>query len=197
MKKAALWLCAVLLAFGLFGCAEKPLSITEEEALTVLTDLVPRSYEFNVIFFGEGLPIAEPPAERPATVQYLPVREDCGYRSVAEIQAAAERIYSVRYLSGVYVSAFLGVTSEDSDGGLDTSVSPRYKEIQGVLSANAAVIPLAIRGRLEVISATVGKATPQYVTTNAVCRTESGETVEMTILLTLEDGVWLLDSPTY
>ena len=45
------------MAVSLFSCSKpKPLEISEEEALAVLTDLVPRSYEFNVIFFGEGLP---------------------------------------------------------------------------------------------------------------------------------------------
>ena len=109
----------------------------------------------------------------------------------------AEQVYSTRYLDGVYVAAFIGVLAESDDGMVDTTVSPRYQEIGGKLQADMAAKVKNIRGRLEVVSATVEDTTPTYVTTKATCLDEDGNTVVLTVLLTLENGVWLLDSPTY
>lgn len=197
MKRILILLLLPVLLMVSTSCAEKNLEITPEEATAVLKDLVPRSYELNVIFFGEGLPVEDPPETKPATVTYRPVTADCGYTSIAQIMRAAEQVYSKRYLDGVYVSAFIGVAAESEDGMLDTTVSPRYQEIGGKLQADTAASVKDIRGKLEVLSVTLGKATPTYVATEATCRDGEGNTVVMTVLLTLENGVWLLDSPTY
>ncbi len=197
MKRFWVLLLLPILMMGLVACSEKPLEITEEEANRVLKELVPLSYELNVIFFGEGLPVENPPAEKPATTTYLPVRQDSTYTSIAAIQKAAEKVYSKRYLDGVYISAFIGVAVESEDGMLDTSVSPRYQEFGGGLRMDISTDAMAIRGKRDVVSATVIGATPTYVTTEAVCRDENGNTETITILLTKENGVWLLDSPTY
>ena len=200
MKRIALLLIALLLTVALLpSCSSgpDPLEITEEEALRVLKDLVPRSYDLNVIFFGEGLPLDGMPETKPTTLQYLPVAEGSPYTKISELKKAAEAVYSSRYLTGVYVGAFEGVSAEEADGLLDTSVSPRYSEYGGKLHGDASAEAKDIRGRLEVLSATVGRCTPEYVTTRVTCREEDGDTVEVTILLTLENGVWLLDSPTY
>lgn len=199
MKRILLLLLSLMLLVGTAtACSsEKPLEITEEEALRVLKDLVPRSYDLNVIFFGEGLPAEGVPETKPTTVVYLPVAAESPYAKIAEIKAAAANIYSSRYLNGVYVAAFEGVVAESTDGLLDTNVSPRYTEYGGKLYVDVSAEAKDIRGKLEVVSATVGRCTPQYVTTRVTCLEEDGDTVEVTILLTLENGVWLLDSPTY
>ena len=106
---------ACLMAVGLAACA-RPLSIGEEEAFAILTELVPLSYEINDMFFGEGLPAAEPPEERPGKVSYRAVSDDCGYRTVAEMMAAAERVYSERYLKSLYVTVFAG-NENDAEAG--------------------------------------------------------------------------------
>ena len=199
MKKILLLLLAGLLAAGLCACA-RPLSIGEEEALSVLTELVPLSYEINDMFFGNGLPAADPPEERPDKVSYRAVSADCGYRSTAEMKEAAGRVYSERYLESVFVTVFSGNENDGEAGelGLDMSTSPRYKDILGQLSVDVSYVPLAIRGRLTVGSVTLGRATPQYVSTEVVCCDEAGQTVTLTVLLTQNaDGAWRLDSPTY
>lgn len=197
MKRLLILFLLPVLLLTAVSCREKDLEITVEEATEVLKELVPRSYELNVIFFGEGLPVENPPEVKPSAVSYQPVTADCGYTSVSQIMQKAEQVYSARYLSGVYVAAFMGVSAESDDGMLDTTVSPRYQEIGGKLQADTAAQVKKIRGRLEVLSATVEDATPTYVTTKAVCRDENGATVTLTVLLTIENGVWLLDSPTY
>ena len=199
MKKIGILCLIGTLIAGLFGCA-RPLSIGEEEALSVLTELVPLSYEINDLFFGNGLPAADPPEERPGTVSYRPVRDDCSYRSTDEMKAAAAKVYSARYLESVFVTVFSGNENDAQAGelGLDMSTSPRYREIDGRLTVDVSYQPLAIRGRLTVVSVTLGRATPQYVATETVCRNEAGETETLRILLTKNpDGAWRLDSPTY
>ena len=189
---------AILLAIvaGFSSCS-KPLEISDEEALTVLKDLVPKSYDINVIFFGEGLPAVDEAYEQEHTsTAYFKVRDDVPYSSVQDIKNAAEKVYSSRYLDGIYVGAFKGVATESSDGMLDASVSPRYREIGGELMVDVSVAPKAIRGRLEVISAEVTKKTSKYVKIS-MTYSENGKQAVTDAYLTLEDDVWLLDSPTY
>lgn len=190
-------LLAVFAAGSLLACSKKPaLKIEREEALSVLKELVPRSYELNVIFFGEGLPaVAEAYEEEHTKTAYFPVREDAAYASVEAIESEAEKVYSRRYLEEIYVGAFVGMTSDEGEGLL-TSVSPRYKEIGGVLHIDVSVQPLSIRGKLEVTDAEIKKSTPEYVELTVTCL-EGGQEIQLSILLTLQDGVWLLDSPTY
>lgn len=200
MKKR-IWLITVavlLFLASLTACAPK-LSISEEQALAVLQDLVPRSYDINVIFFGAGLPAQSHAGEgASAGAIYYPVTEDCGYRSIAEIKTAAEKVYSKRYLDGIYVAAFTGVAAESADGGADLSLSPRYRDLaEDGLCINITVDPVAIRERLEVEAVTVGKRTTTYVMTTVTCRDAAGNSVTMSIPLTKENGVWLLDGPTY
>lgn len=201
MRLLSLFLTLLLLGLALLsGCTPKapPLEIDAETALAVVKDLVPRSYEMNVLFFGAGLPLSEAPTKDDDQTEYIAVSDDCGYASIAQIKTAAEEIYSKRYLNGVYIAAFVGVTSVGEDGGLDTSVSPRYREIGGKLTMDAhTAVNTNMRGRLTVEAVTVESSTAEYVTTTALCRTEDGQSLTMTVLLAYENGVWLLDSPTY
>ena len=203
MKKTRLLSLLLALMTGLAllsGCTPKapPLEIEAEVALAVVKDLVPRSYEMNMLFFGRGLPLSEAPTKDENQTEYIAVTDDCGYASIKEIKTAAEKVYSKRYLNGVYVAAFVGVTSVGEDGGLDASVSPRYREIGGKLTMDAhTTVNTNMRGRLTVEAVTVESSTAEYVTTTVLCKTEDGQSVTMTVLLAYENGVWLLDSPTY
>ncbi|MBQ4065811.1 MAG: hypothetical protein IJD10_06895 [Clostridia bacterium] len=198
MKRILLFVLVILCLVGGTACSEKNLEISEEEALRVMTELVPLSHELNVIFFGEGLPVTEPPAERPTATTYLPVSADSPYSSIAAIKTAAEKVYSSRYLEGIYVAAFVGVIPESDDGSVNTLVSPRYQEFGSGLQADVSVAPKPnMLGKLTVQSVKVGRATPTYIAVETTCLDEGGNTVVKTILLTIENGVWLLDSPTY
>lgn len=197
IKRIMAVLAAVLVLFSLAAChRRKPLEISDEEALAVLRDLVPRSYELNVIFFGEGLPAVGAEGEYTDTT-YLPVTDDCGYASIRQIKAAAEKVYSLSYLQGVYVPVFEGLVATSEDGLLDNNLSARYKEFYGRLYVDVAHDRVDIRGRLTVTACAVKKKTPDYVSVLTECLDENGEKVTTTFLLTLENDVWLLDGPTY
>ena len=196
MKRILVLLLSLVLTVSMFSCSKpKPLKISEEEAYEVLCDLVPRSYEFNVIFFGEGLPHEHGEYEDTTYVEV-----DLGkskYSSIPEIKVEVERVYSKRYLKSIYVNMFVGSKTTSSDGLLDNDVSPRYKEIEGKLMIDASYDEVNIMGKLTVVSTAVVKKTPKYVCVDAVCQDENGNEIQKRFFLTLENGVWLLDGPTY
>ncbi len=186
----------ILAAALVFIFADKPLKITEEEALAVLTDLVPKSHEINRILFGEGLPVGEDSEKDNTTaVEYTVIKDGGGYTSIAEIKEAAEKVYSKQYLKGVYVGAFEGEFME-SEQGVIMTVSPRYREIGGKLYIDVKAQKLNIRDKLEVVSVKVGKRTPKYIKLDTVCR-ENGKELELEMVITKENGAWRLDAPTY
>lgn len=189
----------VTAVLSLFGCSEETLEISEDEAFAVLSDLVPKSYEINRILFGEGLPaVDEAYTETKNGTAYFDVKDGSGYSSKAEIKAAAEKVYSKRYLDGVYVYAFEGVALESGEENLDLMVSPRYTEIGGKLKVDINSEHVAIRNKLTVISSEIVKKTAEYVKLNAVCREDGNDAeFQVTMLITLENNVWLLDGPTY
>lgn len=200
MKKILILLISLVLAVSFFSCSscnepKEPLEISEEKAFEVLCDLVPRSYEFNVIFFGEGLPHED--GEYDDTMYVEVDLSESKYASISEIKAEVERVYSERYLKSIYVNMFVGSKTTSSDGLLDNDVSPRYKVIDGKLMIDASYDEIDIMGKLTVVSTKVVKKTPEYVSVDAVCHDENGNEIEKRFFLTLENEVWLLDGPTY
>lgn len=201
MKKSVLLLitAAIILPL-LFSCGgkkKKPLEISEEDALEVLSELVPLSYEFNVIFFGDGLPVVKYSGEHTETAYFEVDISKTEYDSISSIKKAVEKVYSKRYLDSVYVNMFVGSQSTSADGLLDNDVSPRYKEILGKLNIDVSYNKLDIMGRLTVVSSEIVKKTHEYVSLNAVCLNEDGEEINKQFFITKENGVWLLDGPTY
>lgn len=197
MKKILIAVLSLALFLGMLsGCGENKLKITDEEALEVLSDLVPRSYEINEMFFGQGLPREDETVYE--KTKYVPVDiAKSPYLTVAAMKNAAEEVYSGNYLDSIYVIMFIGTESSESDGLLDNDTSPRYKEISGELCIDAAYKPHDILGRLTVQSVKVAKRTADYVAVDAVCVDEDGNELDKTFYLTVENGVWLLDGPTY
>lgn len=196
MKRIVILLIALVLSVPLASCSKpKPLKISEEEAFEVLTDLVPRSYEFNVIFFGEGLPHEVGDYDETTYVEVDLSKSD--YGSIPEIKLQVERVYSGRYLRSIYINMFVGSKTTGKDGLLDNDVSPRYKVIDGKLMIDAGYDEVDIMGRLTVVSTRVVKKTPKYVSVDAVCLDENGNEINKRFFLTYENGVWLLDGPTY
>ncbi len=196
MKRVLILFFSLLLAASFVSCSKpKPLKISEDDAYEVLCDLVPRSYEFNVIFFGEGLPHEDGEYEDTTYVEVDLTKTK--YTSIPAIKNEVERVYSKRYLKSIYVNMFVGSKTTSSDGLLDNDVSPRYKVIDGKLMIDASYDEVNIMGKLTVVSTKVVKKTPKYVSVDAVCQDENGNEIEKRLFLTLENGVWLLDGPTY
>ncbi|MBQ0101458.1 MAG: hypothetical protein KBT31_01500 [Firmicutes bacterium] len=188
MKKTIATILLILVGLALISCApaEKPLEITPEEAKNVINSLLPDAVTVNEIFFGEGLK-CEPPASDGAV--FCPVTADCGFKTVDEIKALAEKVYSAGYLDSVYVSVFEG-TKDDGEG--IAVISPRYKVISGVLNVNITAKRYNIRTVTSVDNVEITEKTPEYVKVTA---TADGE--KMTFTLTKQAEKWLFAGPTY
>lgn len=196
MKRIVILLLALVLCLPLISCSKpKPLKISEEEAYEVLSTLVPQSYEINVIFFGEGLPHEDGEYDDTTYVEVDLVSSK--YASIEAIKVDAERIYSQRYLRSIYINMFVGSKTTSEDGLLDNDVSPRYKMIDGKLMIDASYDEVEIMGKLIVVSTQIVKKTPKYVSVDAVCNDENGNEINKRFFITKENGVWLLDGPTY
>ena len=108
------------------GCVVTPdiftEKISEEEALSYAKDLIEKSYDINVIVFGEGLPYLE---ERdPDNPLYAPVLENEKFNTANEIKLAIRKVYSKEYAQSIENVAFRG-----SESGIEgTTLFPRYIE---------------------------------------------------------------------
>ena len=132
------------------------------------------------------------------------VRRDSGYLSIEDIKERAAEIYSAAYLSSVNESVFTGITVSDRDSGTlyplymneidenDQLFLKKYNQYKG----------LELGRRVYDYSTTridKGDSNASYVVLEIESWLEGKES-ERTVVrvaLTLENGEWFLDSPTY
>ena len=170
-----------------------------------LIELIDASAEINDIFFGEGLPVYERDGEfaketgiydnvEAALDIYEMVSADCEYLTIDSIKMAAEKVYSRDYLESVYEMAFSGYA--DTNTGNVTSA--RYFETGDWLFKNTLFEPFDLLEReylydsLEIIK----PSSADYINISIDCLVGE-ETEAITLSFILQDGEWLLDSPTY
>lgn len=181
-------LCMGILLGALSGCSVK---MSDEEARSILSELVPLSLEMNGIFFGDGLPLEDENAEPMESVtggQYMRVSPTAKYQSIAEIKTAAESIYTAEYLqNSVYPMAFDGVDD----------ARPRYAERDGVLCRNLNSVSFPLTDRLEFDRATVSDTGYEVIELSVPYTDADGAEKTAKITLRQQNGKWLLDSPTY
>ena len=195
-------LFTMLLITPLSGCKKKepepePIQMTDEEAKEIMKSLIPESEKINEIFWGKGLE-AEERKDGGASVIFLPVKDGCGYGSIADIKAAAEKVYSKSYLThSVYTGMFDGIASESADGVVDFAMDPRYKDIGGRLYVNVSYTPLELKTKLITDTARV-EASDAYSVTIRMNYEISGEgSGALDVKIVMQDGEWRLDTPSY
>ena len=180
--------CMGILLGALSGCSVK---MSDEEARSILSELVPLSLEMNEIFFGDGLPLEDENAEPMESVtggQYMRVSPTAKYQSIAEIKTAAESVYTAEYLqNSVYPMAFDGVDD----------ARPRYAERDGVLCRNLNSVSFPLTDRLEFDRATVSDTGYEVIELSVPYTDADGAEKTAKITLRQQNGKWLLDSPTY
>ncbi len=115
-----------------------------QELYARVVELVEASYELNTIFYGEGLPYYDRTlpmyadlysdySKEQYTKDYNIVSTQSKYRSIDEIKAAAEKVYSKELLENqVYKAAFDGLIIT-GEGVPTTSAGARYRENDGEL----------------------------------------------------------------
>lgn len=195
----------------MFSCASR---MTDDEARSILGQLVPLSQELNDVFWGEGLSVdlSEELVDSVTADQYRPVTADAKYQSIQEIKDAAEKVFSSEYLESVYAVAFGeydademtkndiqkgdGIYYDANDLILNT-IYPRYKqERDGILCRNISQKPYELNTEVFTDTAVVKKRANNLIVCEVKCIC-SGVESTMNIALRCQDGVWLLDGPTY
>ena len=130
------------------------------------------------------------------------VRLDGEIQSVSQIKAMAEEVYSTDYLSSIYDSMFVGtVGAADSVDGL----SARYIEYsnEGVvcLMESNSFEPLITERRVYDFSTAeiVRPSNKNHITVeiDSYLPSNPDRVQRVRLSLTLQDGIWMLDSATY
>ena len=208
-KIIAFLLALTLAASTLISCAP---SVDIEEIRGVLHDLLPKAEELNVIYFGEGLPLA---SERELVekfyasfdsdvemINYHPVDPDCGYTSEDEIREATLEVFTEGYSEYLFERAFTGITAvfgEGSDEELKINANyAMYLMQNGTLTVRLDLAEDAIPlGRVyDVDRAEIVRARRGYVIVR-VPSTLDGEEADIELRLVKTPDGWRLDSPTY
>ena len=196
-KKIILLILALIITVSLFSCQTG--GPDDEVLLARFSELIPAAAEINDIFFGEGLPVYSredyPEAYQLTTdadPDYDFVTLDAKYQSVEEIKAAAEAVYTSDYLASIYGLIF--------DGFYDESIghiAARYTDDGNGFAKHNNTEPQISEARTyDLESAKVLMKNGSYATIE-VDTTYAGESESVRIRMKNQDGVWLLDDPTY
>ncbi len=178
-----------------FARIVKAADLTGNEGEPIFIDQASGSYLFAIDYTEEK---PEYVYDEDDIEGYNVVRIDAKYLSIEEIKNAAEQVYSADYLRGVYQAAFDGLSSGAlTSGGV---VGARFFE-QGYLLRQAENIkPLITEKRIYDYSTMkiVRPSSAKYVNISIDSHLEgSDEITNIRLSLTLANGRWYLDTPTY
>lgn len=212
MKKVIALLLLVLLTLAvLTSCGTE--QYPAEEIIAALDELIPASAELNEIYFGVGLPIDANEDELiemisgadtdVAPVEYIPVTEDCKYRTETELKEATYAVFSKEYADFLIERGFTGISSStvNADGEIEVenAIFARYIETDGVLTRRIGTKDEAMKlGReYDLSSAEVVTAKNGYAVVNVPTTVDGTADVDVRIKLVKTSDGWRLDSPTY
>lgn len=222
LKKLIAAAAVILILAGVYAAAagigysvmksDQPISDADLQAR--MEDLIPKAAEINEIIWGKGIaldPSAEPKLDTVTGAQYRPVAPDASYKSTDELRAAIAEVYSDDFIKKtINYTAFDG--SEGADDGYE--LYPRYSDLRLVSEDDTVTDILGIditnpgfELKTELDPSDV-KFERRIVEWNGFWWTSDMITVSLTesyngsesrreLNLRLENGVWLLDDPTY
>lgn len=209
-KIAALILCLMMLCAAASSCGAK---YSDEEVRLALETLLPKSFELNKIYFGEGLPLSNDRAlieefygnfdSDSEDLIYHPVASDCGYTTEEQIKDATLEVFTEEYAGFLMRRAFSGITATYNEGTADernTAVMyPRYIEQNGILTVRIDTADEALKiGRDYDLSAmNIAKKRRDYALIDIPTVAEDGTQCNVRLKLVLTEEGWRLDSPTY
>lgn len=205
--------CALLvgmLLLGTAGCGEPVSTLSNEEARTILAELLPDSQKVLRILWGDELPLEDPdatPVESVTAAQYYPIASDSPYRTEAAVRAYARTVYTEEYCKQLFQMAFEGyqlsyegpVYSDDETAETVTEThSPRFREENGVLCVDITfdISRYHLGAEVDVSQAEIVWRGVRRVTAEVDYSLE-GETGKMRLTLVETADGWRLDSPTY
>ena len=207
-KIIAFLLTIIISTLALASCGS---SADIDEIRDVLHDLIPKSEELNVIYFGEGLPLA---SDRELVeefyssfyseiemINYHPVDSECGYTSEDEIREATLAVFTEEYSEYLFTRAFTGISDVLSNGAEDVKYSAIYAMYlmqNGTLTVRIDLADEAIElGReYDIDSCEIVRSRGNYVVVS-VPSVFDGKAEDIELKLVKTPNGWRLDSPTY
>ena len=196
-------ICALLLSCLLGGCTQSSAPYELEDIYDEAVTLIERAYAVNDVVLGYGLPTWAIGSEYANRVRiyadddfanYEYVTEYPPFGSIGELKDALEAVYSQDYLESLYITLF-----EGSVGGTNV-IHAQFSESDGKLLQSVAVKPV-LKGQRIYDYATMRIVSPSnqtYVTIELESHLEhSTDSLTVRLGLSLENGEWRLDTPTY
>ena len=188
-KKVICCILALLLMLPCF-CGCKFMTLSDEEARAELEKLLPAAKELTDIFYGEGLPYEQLPAD--STDYYAFVTKDAPYQSVTALKQAAQKVFSTEYLESIYEYAFEGSDYYSSRYFMSRD---SYNTLR--LKINLNLEPMPVYQEIDLDSVKVIEGTPATVTVQVNAVNAKGQTKTKKITMVKQGDVWLLDSAAY
>ena len=176
-----------IMAISLVGCGCS--KISEDEAFTIVKDLVERSYELNVIYFGEGLKYRD--SGNPND-EYGPVLETEKYILKSSLEKATREVFAEGDATSVIKMAFTGGQSAINQN----SVMPRYvtRNDDDLLYVNKNYEPVVAEiSEYNYQTLEITKISRRFI--EAKIKTTKG--IEVNVSVINENGAWRLNSRTY
>lgn len=185
---------------------------TEEEIRTVLDELLPKSFELNEIYFGEGLPMSNDKAmveqfygmfdSDVEAINYHPVDVSCGYTTETDIREATLEVFTADYAEYLFGRAFSGISATFNEGEeqeyTSTAVYAMYIEQDGILTVrinlDEEAIPL---GRMYDLDGMELTENAENFVIAKIPTEMDGRALDVELRLVKTPDGWRLDSPTY
>ena len=187
IKSAVSLMLIAVLAVSIVGCGCS--KISEDEAYTVLKDLIERSYVLNVIYYGEGLKYRD--SGNPND-EYGMVLETESYILRSSLEKETREVFTQTYADSIINMAFLGVQSAINQN----SVMPRYVTMgdDDLIYVNKNYKPVVQEiAQYDYKTLKITKISRRFI--EAEIKTTKGINVD--VVLVNENGAWRLDSGTY
>ena len=210
--KSALRLAAAGMAGAVLVSCGGGMKVDEEELRAALGELIEKSEELNVIYFGEGLPMTEDAAVLEEfyssfdtdikSINYQPVDSECGYTNETELREATLDVFTENYSEYLFERAFSGISAVYDEGTEDqytaTAVYAMYIEENGILTARIDIAESAMElGRkYDLDGMEIVRVKENYVVVS-IPSEMNGKALDVELKVVMTENGWRLDSPTY
>ena len=165
------------------------------EEKSILVYKHPKAEIYAYLLEGYAEPVYEYFYDEDDPEDYDYVRVDCPYKLVSHIKAKAEKVYSADYLKGLELTMFVSgsmparyMNYTDGDGNIWLTKSREYKPlITETRKFDLSTAKMVRPSNSSRVNIEVESYLPSAPENRTVVR----------ITLVLQNGVWMLDSPTY
>ncbi|MCD8056488.1 MAG: hypothetical protein LUE25_07265 [Clostridiales bacterium] len=183
---------AAVLPISFVSCEAAP---TEDEAIGIIENLLPRTYLLNEIYFGVGMDYIDDGSEG----KYMPVSDDSPYLTEEELRTATEAVFSSDYCESIF-DIYLTGYSDDDTGSI---IYARYYEYGDRLYIDTeAEVLVSYERTYDLESVEITSLSSRFIvfTAQSYLDGTADEVIEITITSEKDDDgetIWRINSATY